>query len=562
MPPRLRKWAPVTIAACVVFFAFRLAFGLSSEFFFEDETQIFLMGFRYYATGEWPYFGPDVVWTKSEIPGALQALLVGVPLKILPVPEAPFVLLNLMSTSALVAFAEFLSRRFPTVPRWLIWGWVLTLPWTLNYSTHVINPSYVLPAAIVFFIGFFEAVPAFRLGATRPPIVYAMMGAALTWVMQIHMSWPLLVPYVAYAAFTTRAEGGRALAVRGLAFLGGAFVPALALIPTWLHYGLRAGSGGTLDNIHIHVVNPLTIVTTLARFLSFASLEINRFIATDGAKRLVFFERHLWLAPLAAVAWVAGVVQPIWMVAEWIRRSDPSPRWQALRRLVAASVVLVYTSYWFVMEPPQAHAFYVLAPIAFVLATACWSFVDSPRMRRVAAGTLAVNVAFHAGLAVAQAPEKSLYKNRAPVAAAIRLEQPEMFAHRRPFAVDGGPARLVDPSRPSDPQRDIVVLDATYRVGMGGYAQWRVTLRNDNPRVAFRDVLYNTTYRDTTGHVVEQRHELIKEILEPGDMRGFDVNDGFVESAFASAVFQVVVAEALLPSSQAPASTVEVTPVR
>ena len=70
-------WAAALTAA----FAFRLAFGLSRELFFEDETQIFLMGLRYYATGAWPYFGADVVWTQSEIPGALQALLVGIPLR-------------------------------------------------------------------------------------------------------------------------------------------------------------------------------------------------------------------------------------------------------------------------------------------------------------------------------------------------------------------------------------------------------------------------------------------------------------------------------------------------
>ena len=549
MPPRLRKPAPGTLAwvALAALFVFRLLFGLSREFFFEDETQIFLMGFRYYATGHWPYFGPDVVWTKSEIPGALQALLVGMPMKILPVPEAPFVLLNLLSTGALAAFAVFLSRRFPTVPRWLIWGWLFTIPWTLQYSTHVINPSYVLPAAIVFFIGFFEAAPAFRGGTITPPIAYAMMGAAVTWVMQIHMSWPLMLPYAAYAWFTTRGEGIRALAVRGLAFLAGALVPAACLVPTWTHFGLHAGSGGTLNNIHVHVVNPSELLTTLARFLSFASLEINRFIGTDGAKRVAFFERHLWLLPLAAIAWAAGILQPVWMALEWVRRRNGPPMWHAVRRLGAASVVLVYASYWFVMEPPQAHAFYVLAPVAFFFAAWCWSFVDSPRMRRVAGAVLAVNVAFHVGLAIAQAPEKSLYKNRPPVAAAVRLKQPEMFAHRRPFAINGGPAALVDPSRPYDPPHDITVIDAAHRIGLWNYAQWSLTLRNDNPRVAFRDLLYHTTYRDAGGRIVEQRHEYIKEILEPGEIRFFDVNDGFVEAPFASAAFQIVAAEALLP---------------
>ena len=70
------------VAALAALFAFRLAFGLSSEFFFEDETQVFLIGLKHYATGNWPFFGADVVWTRSEIPGALQGLLVSLPLRI------------------------------------------------------------------------------------------------------------------------------------------------------------------------------------------------------------------------------------------------------------------------------------------------------------------------------------------------------------------------------------------------------------------------------------------------------------------------------------------------
>src|SRR5205809_6769298 len=104
---RAVRWLPLLALLAV----FRLAFGLSRELFFEDETQIFLMGLRYYATGAWPYFGADVVWTKSEIPGALQALLVGVPFKIVPVPEAPYVLVNVLSMAALAAFAWYVKAR-------------------------------------------------------------------------------------------------------------------------------------------------------------------------------------------------------------------------------------------------------------------------------------------------------------------------------------------------------------------------------------------------------------------------------------------------------------------
>src|SRR5262245_17978631 len=135
----MKKWWWPALAGL---FVFRLLFGLSSDFFFEDQTQIYLLGLRYYATGAWPYFGPAVVWTKSEIPGALQALLVGVPLRLVPLAESPIVVVNLISMAALTTFAAYVGRRFPTAPRWLVYGWLLTIPWTIQFSTNVINTSY------------------------------------------------------------------------------------------------------------------------------------------------------------------------------------------------------------------------------------------------------------------------------------------------------------------------------------------------------------------------------------------------------------------------------------
>src|SRR5262249_29307579 len=190
---------PLILLALLALFAFRLGFGLSREFFFEDETQIFLIGFRYYATGEWPFFGPDVVWTKSEIPGALQGLLVGIPLRIAPYPESPYVLLALLSFGALCAFAWYVGEHRPGMPRWLLWGWLFTIPWTIESSTHLLNTSYVLAASLIFFLGFFESVPALSLGRVPRPAAHALMGAAVTWVMQFHMQWPLLLPFAAVA---------------------------------------------------------------------------------------------------------------------------------------------------------------------------------------------------------------------------------------------------------------------------------------------------------------------------------------------------------------------------
>lgn len=542
-----RSYAWWAIGAVAALFVFRLLFGLSSEMFFEDETQIFLIGLRYYATGHWPFFGPDIVWTRSEIPGALQGLLVGVPLRLLPIPESPYILLNLLSAIALAAEAWYICARVPSAPRWLVWGWLFTIPWTMQFSTHIINPSYVLAAAVAFFIGFFEAVPAFRLGVVRPATAFALMGAALLWIMQIHMSWPLLLPYIAYAGFTCRRDGARRLSAYVVAFVAGAVLPGMALVPTWLYFGGHSGSGGLLRNIHVHGVNPFIVVTTIARFFSFASLEIVRFIATDNAKRLEFFLRHRFLIPLAIAVWAVGIAQPVWMLVEWFRHRTAGADWTRLRWLVAASVLLVYASYWFVMEPPQAHAFYVLAPIAWLFAASCWTFIDGPRARIAALVVLAANIAFHAGLAWAQAPEKSLYRNRAPLAAAITFKQPDMLAHRRAFAIDGGPAALADPSRPYDPTRDVEITRSILQIGIAGSLNWSVVVHNANPRVAFRDLLYVTTYRDQAGRTIDERHEFIKDIFEPGETRAVTLNDRFMRTPFASAAFRIVAAEALLP---------------
>jgi hypothetical protein len=539
------------LGAC---FVFRLLFGLSREFFFEDETQIFLLGFRYHATHAWPYFGPDVVWTRSEIPGALQALLVGLPLRLWPIPESPFVLLNLLSFAAICALAWYACRQLPRQPRWLIWGWFLTIPWTMQFSAHMINTSYILAPAILFFIACFEAMPGISLGLIGVRTAFALMGFAIAWLMQIHMSWPLLAPFAIGAWAARRTRGPLSLMTDAGAFAAGALVPGVLLLPTIARYGLNAGSGGVLRNLHPHWVNPWIIVTTLARFLSFGSLEISRFIATDGAKRLEFFARHLWLAPAVAVVWLIGTVQPLWMLIDACRPKRqwplamPAPQWAALRRLVAAAVLLVYASYWFVMEPPQALAFYVLAPLALLFTAFWWTFIDSPRARQIAAGVLTLNVAVHAGLALTQGPELSLYKNREIVAAAIRMKAPEMFAHRRDFAVDGGPLALSDPARPYDATRDFQVLAASYRSGPRGSLHWTLTVHNASRLVAFRDPLYVSSYLDDRGALVEERHERIKDIFEPGETRTIDLNDGWSGPRFATAQLKVVGAEALLPA--------------
>ena len=543
-PPWLRPliWATALIAL----FAFRLFFGLASDLFSEDQTQVFLLGLGYYATGAWPYFGPDVTWTSSEIPGALQSLLVGVPFRIAPVPEAPYVLLNLLSMGCLCLFAWYLCERLRDVPRWLIWGWLLTVPWTLEYSTNIINTSYVLPAGLVFFIGFFEAWPSFTLRRLSPTTAHFLMGLALGWIIQVHMSGPILLPFVAAAFFWRRREGPRALAAAAFAFVLGVLTFGSLLLPTLWKYGLSGGSGNTARNFQWYWRSPWILLKTVARFLSFPSLEVNRFVGTD-ATRVVFIEQHWPIVPLLIVVAIAGLVQPFWMAVLWFKRQSRSPGWPEIRRLAAATVVLVYVSYFFVMEFTQARAYYVVAPLAFTYAAYCWTFIDSPRWRRIAAATMAVNICFQFGMAWIRLPEHSLYWNRPLVAAAISLKQPDIFAHRRPFGRNVPVESLAALEKATDASSDLEVVRVSWSRRSFGVSRWSIVVRNRSTQAGYRDPVYETTYLDSAGRTVGGRSDTLELVIEPGQVQEAELVDGFVTPSAVRAQFRILKAMPLRP---------------
>ena len=417
-------------------FLFRLSFGLCSRFWADDERQIYLIGLKFYTTGAWPYFGPDVS-SGVQVPGALQGLLVGLPLFIAPLPEAPFVLLNLLSFASLCLFAWYCTRRLPGSPAWFVWGWLLTAPWTLNFSTHVVNPSYVLPGGILFFVGALETYPATRRGLVPTACANLMMGFALFWVMQLHLSWVVLVPFLlASLYFQFRERGTKALAP--LTWLAcGAALSGCLLAPTLLKYGLTNGAGGTAgmfatDAANLpRVLNPFEGVP--ARFLSLASFELARFTGRDTAERLAFLRENLWLAPFAVFLGAVGILQPAAMIVLWFRKKTAREDWPALKRLTLLTVLLLCALFLFTSKAPASHTFYVTFPLAALYGFYCWDSLLARRGWRVfAAAFLACGVVFHAGLAAHNFPRVSLYADRATAQAAISSKNYQLLGERRP----------------------------------------------------------------------------------------------------------------------------------
>jgi hypothetical protein len=416
--PTMSPWA---IGFSLFFlFLYRLGYGLCSEFWADDEKQVYLIGLKYYTTGQWPYFGPTAY--HAQIPGALQGLVIGGPLFLWPVPEAPFLLLNLLSFGALCLFAWYCSKRLPDFPRWLIWTWLLTAPWTLNFSTHVVNPSYVLFGAILFFIGFFETHPALSLNLISLGLCNLLMGFSLFWIIQFHLSGAVLLPLIGLSFYFQWKASPSRFFKSSPWFLAGSAISGAFLLPTYIKYGISQGSGQTGTLLQWHLDNIKSFFTILARFLSFASFEIPRFVGANTAERWAIFQSHLWLLPLGLFLLLAGWLQVLFLIAQWFLKKDPEKDWQAVRRLILGLILLIYISFWFTSKTPAAHTYYLFLPPVMLYSFYCWNdWMKKDRWRKWAKIFLVCGLFYQAGLALVRLPIHSLYKDRSiPVSAIVQ----------------------------------------------------------------------------------------------------------------------------------------------
>jgi hypothetical protein len=487
-----------------------------------------------------------------------------------PAPESPIVFLNVLSFAALALLAWYLSRRLPDVPRWLIWTSLFTLPWTLNFSTHIVNPSYVLAGAVMFFVGFFEAMPQLSRRIVSFTVAWSMMGAGLLFVMQLHMSWVLLVPYVAAALLSVALTERRVRAIASAigAFAAGAAIPGILLAPTILRFGWNAGH--VEGAVAFHQQSPFEFVTTAARVLSFSSFEVNRFIGMSTAERLLVLWRHPVVALTVIPVVMAGLLQPLWMAISAFRSSGPgtpaTQDWMRVRLLMLATVVLITGSYYFSVRGPQAHSFYVVFPVSALFAFTCWDVrarVEGGRLlrlERVAMVALVANMVLHAGLAIDRLHRQSLYVDRGLVVAAIADRNDRYLGDRRDTA-HGQSGREPRPAdrvtdieayRSATATGDLQITAARWTPRVNRISSFELTILNHGRAAAWLDIRLMATYADPAGATLETREVVIKQILQPGESRAWTgIADGLIPQGASAATIVIIGAEKVIPSSPA-----------
>jgi len=417
-------------------FLFRLFFGLQQSHWADyDERQSYLTGLKFYTTGAWPAFGPDAAGSESsyysQIPGALEGLVIGLPLYALPIPEAPFILVNLLSAGGIFLLAWYIHRRLPRLSFLWLCLWIAVAPWSINYPSHISNMSYLFFSGILFFIGFLESVPLFSLEVIPLPWANTFMGFSLFWCMQFHLSYTFLVPFAAFSMVTQLKDRPR---LRPLFFfLLGALAPFSFALPTYLQYGFSRINSHSGFFTLLNWNNILSPHILLARFLSLGCFEVPSFIGAHTADRIHFLLSHPGILLPGAFLWIGGILQALALLFSWFKKGSEVPGWKEMKWLLAAAFGVVYGSFWFTIKPPLSHIYLIFFPLIMIYSCYVWNFfAGDPRLRRLAKIFVVLGVCFQLGYAMAVEPKDSVWAQRSLIAKAIAEKNYHVVGERSP----------------------------------------------------------------------------------------------------------------------------------
>jgi hypothetical protein len=423
-------------------FVFRVLFGLSLTFTGESEPekdalQTYLIGLKFHTTGQWPFYGPDQYLMNqdfhTQIPGALEGFLIGLPFKVLPIPEAPFLFLNLLSLSALALLANWIVRRLPTLNLYFVFVWMALLPWTLNQGTHIYNPCFLIFGSALFFLGFLEAFPPLSTGWLGPKLSFALLGFGIFWDMQFHQSWILFLPLVLLAFYQRRKEEEKGAAAEVLAFAAGGAGPLAFLVPTFVQYGFHHTPSGITHSFEfLNWDNVKAILTILARYLSLSCFEIPRFLGGGTGERFDFLNKAPWLYPPAWFLTIVGWVQPfVLLVAVFWKEFQKTREALWTYGLTLAVVQGIWFCFWFTTTGPSAHMYFIFMPLVLVFSFFVWASLKGKLWKGLAWACVIASLWFQTGFMIQSSKGRSFWASRAAAAQALEKNDYRILSERR-----------------------------------------------------------------------------------------------------------------------------------
>lgn len=349
-------WIALLSLALRVFFVLFTNFG-------RDEIAVYNLGLEFYLTGQLPHSGAEIVYSGTRLPGALQALLTGLPLylsKGLPWGPAVFVaVLNWLAAVMIFLLYKKLKLQaglFRRVDTTSMAALIFFAPWTILF-TNLWNPSYLPVLSVIFFYGIVDLIynPR-RFGSSF------LVFFSLFLILQLHLSFVLLLAVIGLLLIT------RIIAIPNLkASILGTLMGSLTLVP----YFLKNDPGSFIGpNVVFKSDSLLNLFLNLPkiffRLLSFPTGETSRFLSATGGMpgTISTLNAHPWLWPF----YIIGIAISLWLVwtgvSFYLRKEFFTPT-KKLDFLLVTLPFLTWLTFFFSIKGPSAHTFWILMPLSF-----------------------------------------------------------------------------------------------------------------------------------------------------------------------------------------------------
>jgi hypothetical protein len=424
------------ILLLVIIFIFKLIYSFTNEFWYptdDDVIQIYLIGLKFLTTGEFPFFGADVVYTHSQILGGLQGILVAALWFVIRIPEAPQIFLNILLFISSLFLVWYLKKRVPGLPYLFLILWVMLIPWSVCYFTRVINPSYVVPGAILFFIGIYEIFPFLSREIIPKKWAFFFIGFSFFWIFQLHLSFFLLIPYLLLALYYLIKNGTNREKITNLAFFAmGCILTGFLILPALIIFGTRNNQGGFLSNIQLHFEHLKYIFDYITKFFSYGSYDITRFIGVNTEQRLNFLMQYKWTIPSVAILVLIGIAQEIFLVISFFRKKNLSFKWNGVRFFTLSLLIIMIISSVFSVAIPGGHSTTLLFPAVIIYSIHCFEFLYQKKYFKIIFySSFLLAVIMYIGMGIENYYTISLYKNREPIVKALEKNDYRILGKRR-----------------------------------------------------------------------------------------------------------------------------------
>jgi len=282
---------------------FRIMLGIWTNFAHEDYIQIYLLGLENAYSGLWSYWGPEIVWSQTRLPGAMQGLLAGLPLRVTGSAYAPIIFSNLISAAGLILMAFYSKKRFPRLSIEFLLILFLLLPFCLFNGTVLLNTAYLILSGAVLFIAVAELFLYREELIFKDPSYYFLgMGMALLFTYQLHLTWVMFLPFIFVLLYfewkRKEISLGKLLLYLGL----GMMLTGVTLIPTIWTYASEMFMNSE-GNLTFQPERFGRIFDLLARYFSMAIFDITQdFDVIDLAmKKSLLVKSLVWVLKAVSI---------------------------------------------------------------------------------------------------------------------------------------------------------------------------------------------------------------------------------------------------------------------